>query len=147
VTGSEKRLDGLDGGWRGPDFLSQVREVCRLRTDQDRSTSGAEIIERSRGADGAEFDHLVVRYTRGPWTKELVVGVCDGPANTEAIARFRDSVCAHVITEREPELVYRGPTSASTEHAAREHHIWLETSAPVTARPAASTDAQRMSCA
>ncbi|MGH3834315.1 MAG: NACHT domain-containing protein, partial [Pseudonocardiaceae bacterium] len=122
----EKRLDGLDGGWRGHDFLSQVREVCRLRTDQDRSTSGAEIIERSRGAGGAEFDHLVVRYTRGPWTKELVVGVCDGPANDEVAARFRDAVCAHVRTEREPELVYRGePASPDVERAAREHHIWL----------------------
>jgi hypothetical protein len=126
VDQREKRLDGPDGGRRGPDFLSQVREVCRLRTDQDRSTSGAEIIERSRGADGAEFDHLVVRYTRGPWTKELVVGVCDGPANTEAVTRFRDAVCAHVTTEREPELVYRGePASPDVEHAAREHHIWL----------------------
>ncbi|MGH3900563.1 MAG: pentapeptide repeat-containing protein, partial [Pseudonocardiaceae bacterium] len=121
----EKRLDGLDGGWRGHDFLSQVRGVCRLRTDQDRSTAGAEIIERSRGAGGVEFEHLVVRYTRGPWTKELVVGVCDGPANAEAVARFRDAVCAHVPTEREPELVYRGPVSADTEHVAREHHIWL----------------------
>ncbi|MGH4007345.1 MAG: NACHT domain-containing protein [Pseudonocardiaceae bacterium] len=121
----EKRLDGLDGGWRGHDFLSQVREVCRLRTDQDRSTAGAEIIERSRGADGAEFDHLVVRYTRGPWNKELLVGVCDGPADADAVARFRDAVCAHVPTERYPELVYRGLTSTDAEHAAREHHIWL----------------------
>ncbi|MGH3814489.1 MAG: hypothetical protein ACRDUV_18885, partial [Pseudonocardiaceae bacterium] len=122
----DKRLDRLDGGWRGHDFLSQVREVCRLRTEQDRSTSGAEIIERSHGPNGAEFDHLVVRYTRGPWTKELVVGVCDGPANDEVAARFRDAVCAHVRTEREPELVYRGePASPDVESAAREHHIWL----------------------
>ena len=97
-----QRLDRIDAEWRGPDFLSQVREVCRLRTDQDRSTSGAEIIERNSGAERTEFDHLVVRYTRGPWTKELVVGVCDGPASAEAVARFRDAVCAHVPTEREP---------------------------------------------
>jgi hypothetical protein len=57
VDGRKKRLGGLDADWRGPDFLSQVREVCRLRTDQDRSTAGAEIIERSRGTGGAEFDH------------------------------------------------------------------------------------------
>ncbi|MBA3574874.1 MAG: NACHT domain-containing protein, partial [Pseudonocardiales bacterium] len=121
-----QRLDRIDAEWRGPDFLSQVREVCRLRTDQDRSTSGAEIIERNRGADRAEFDHLVVRYTRGPWTKELVVGVCDGPASAEAVARFRDAVCAHVPTEREPELVYRGgPASLDAEQVAREHRIWL----------------------
>jgi hypothetical protein len=70
VTGRDKRLDRTEAGWRGPDFLSRVREVCRLRTDQDRSTSGAEIIERSHGESGTEFDHLVVRYTCGPWTKE-----------------------------------------------------------------------------
>ena len=57
----DKRLDRTDVGWHGPDFLSQVREVYRLRTDRDRSTSGAEIIERSHGVGGAEFDHLVVR--------------------------------------------------------------------------------------
>ncbi len=126
VTGKDKRLDRIDADWRGPDFLSQVREVCRLRTDQDRSTSGAEIIERSRGDRGAEFDHLVVRYTRGPWTKELVVGVWDGPADAEAVARFRDAVCAHVPTEREPELVYRGqPASPDVDRAAQEHRIWL----------------------
>ncbi|MGH3809934.1 MAG: hypothetical protein ACRDRU_25600 [Pseudonocardiaceae bacterium] len=116
---------GWPGGWPGSDFLSQVREVCRLRTDQDRSTSGAEILERSRGAAGVEFDHLVVCYTRGPWTKELVVGVCDGPASAETVTHFRDAVCAHITTEREPELVYRGPADAGAEHAAREHGIWL----------------------
>lgn len=126
MTGRDKRLDRAEAGWRGPDFLSQVREVCRLRTDQDRSTSGAEIIERSCGESGVEFDHLVVRYTRGPWTKELVVGVCDGPANTEAVARFRDAVCEHILTEREPELVYRGgPASPEVDRAAWEHGIWL----------------------
>ncbi|MGH8571535.1 MAG: hypothetical protein ACREX8_03025, partial [Gammaproteobacteria bacterium] len=63
---------------------------------------------------------------RGPWNKELLVGVCDGPANAEAVARFRDAVCTHVRTEREPELVYRGePASPDVERAAREHHIWL----------------------
>lgn len=123
----EKRLDGLDGGWRGRDFLSQVREVCRLRTDQNSLTRGAEILERSRGVGGAEFDHLVVRYTRGPWTKELVVGVCEGPANAEAVARFRDAVCAHVATAEEPELVYRGePANPDLDRVAREHHIWLQ---------------------
>jgi hypothetical protein len=126
VDRRNQRLDRIDAEWREPDFLSQVREVCRLRTDQDRSTSGAEIIERNRGADRSEFDHLVVRYTRGPWTKELVVGVCDGPASAEAVARFRDAVCAHVPTEREPELVYRGgPASLDAEQVAREHRIWL----------------------
>ncbi len=126
MTGRDRRLDRIDGDWRGPDFLSQVREVCRLRTDQDRSTSGAEIIERSRGERGDTFNHLVVRYTRGPWTKELVVGVCDGPADARALARFRDAVCAHVPTEREPELVYRGrPASAEVDRAAREQGIWL----------------------
>ncbi|MGH4016249.1 MAG: NACHT domain-containing protein [Pseudonocardiaceae bacterium] len=123
----DQRRGGLDAEWRGPDFLSQVREVCRLRIDQDRSTSGAEIVERSRGPGGAEFDHLVVRYTRGsPWTKELVVGVWDGPINAEAVARFRDAVCAHVTTEPEPELVYRGgPASPDASRAAEEHRIWL----------------------
>ncbi len=97
-----------------------------MRTDQDRSTSGAEIIERSCGPKGAEFEHLVVRYIRGPWTKELVVGVCDGPVDAEAVARFRAAVCDQVTTEREPELVYRGGlTSPDIEHAAREHHLWL----------------------
>ncbi|MDQ3152959.1 MAG: NACHT domain-containing protein, partial [Actinomycetota bacterium] len=126
MTGRDQRLDRIGVEWRGHDFLSQVREVCRLRTDQDRSTSGAEIIERSRGASGAEFAHLVVRYTRGPWTKEHVVGVCDGPADAAAVAGFRDAVCAHVPTEREPELVCRGgPASLDAEQLAREHRIWL----------------------
>ncbi|MGH4018197.1 MAG: NACHT domain-containing protein, partial [Pseudonocardiaceae bacterium] len=68
----------------------------------------------------------MVRYTRGPWTKELVVGVCDGPVSAETVARFRDAVCAHVTTEPEPELVYRGgPTSSDADRTAEEHRIWL----------------------
>ncbi|MGH3841915.1 MAG: pentapeptide repeat-containing protein [Pseudonocardiaceae bacterium] len=122
----DKRLDRIDAERRGPDFLSQVREVCRLRTDQDRSTSGAEIIERNRGPGGAEFDHLVVRYTRGPFTREHVVGAYEGPVNAEALRRFREAVCNHVSTERNPELVYRGElTSSDAQQDAKEHHIWL----------------------
>ncbi len=122
----DKRLDRIDAERRGPDFLSQVREVCRLRTDQDRSTSGAEIIERNRGPGGAEFDHLVVRYTRGPFTREHVVGAYEGPVNAEALRRFREAVCNHVSTERNPELVYRGElTSSDAQRDAKEHHIWL----------------------
>ncbi|MDQ3886919.1 MAG: ATP-binding protein [Actinomycetota bacterium] len=122
----DERLGELDAEWRGPDFLSQIREVCRLRMDQDRSTVNAEIIERSRGPDGAEFDHLLVRYSRGPWTKEHLVGVWDGPINAEIITRFRDAVCAQIITEREPELVSRlGPTSPDADRAAGKHRIWL----------------------
>ncbi|MGH3697805.1 MAG: NACHT domain-containing protein [Pseudonocardiaceae bacterium] len=126
MTGRDRRLDRIDGDWRGFDFLSQVREVCRLWTDQDQSTRGAEIIERSHGEHGAEFDHLVVRFTRGSWTKERVVGVSNGPADAGALARFRDEVCAYVRTEREPELVYRGrPAIPEVDRAARELGIWL----------------------
>lgn len=52
MTGRDKPLDRINVERRGPDFLSRVREVCRLRTDQDRSTFGAEIIERNRGKLG-----------------------------------------------------------------------------------------------
>jgi len=94
--------------------------------DQDRSTAGAEIVERDRGADGVAFDHLVVRYTRGPWTKELVVGAVDGVPSAEDVRSFHDAVCAGITTEREPELVYRasraGPGAART---AEERRIWL----------------------
>ncbi|MGH3913505.1 MAG: NACHT domain-containing protein, partial [Pseudonocardiaceae bacterium] len=123
----DQRLDGLDAGWRGHDFLSQVREVCRLRTDQDRSKAGAEIIERIRGTDGAEFDHLVVRYTQGHWNQELVVGVCDGPVNAEAVIRFHNVVCAHLTTAGIPGLIYRGePASPDAESVALEHRIYLQ---------------------
>lgn len=118
-------FDDRDVDRRGPDFLSEVREVCRLRVDQDRSTAGAEIIEREE-RDGEGFDHLIVRYTRGPWTKELLVGALDGPLGSTGVARFQDAVCAHTSTDREPELVYRGPTAdPDAVSAAAVHRIWL----------------------
>src|SRR5262249_31074540 len=109
-----------------PDFLSQVREVCRLRMDQDRSTADAEIVERDRGADGVAFDHLVVRYTRGPWTKELVVGAVDGIPSADDVRSFHDAVCSRITTEREPERVYRARRAGSgAAGAADERRIWL----------------------
>lgn len=61
-----------------------------------------------------------VRYTRGPWTKELLVGACDGPVDAETVAHFRDAVCTQVSTEREPELVYRGgPLIGATPRAVK----------------------------
>jgi len=117
-------FDGRDVERRGPDFLSQVREICRLRVDQDRSTAGAEIVERSRGRDGEAFDHLVVRYTRGPWTRDLLVGAHDGPLGAGDVARFHDGVCVHTQTELGPELVHRGPASPEAFSAAGDA-IWL----------------------
>lgn len=117
-------FDDRDVDRRGPDFLSEVREVCRLRVDQDRSTAGAEIIEREE-RDGEGFDHLIVRYTRGPWTKELLVGALDGSLGSTGVARFHDAVCARTRTDREPELVYRGLASPDAVSTAAEHRIWL----------------------
>lgn len=52
MTGRDKPLDRINVERRGPDFLNRVREVCRLRTDQGRSTFSAEIIERNRAELG-----------------------------------------------------------------------------------------------
>jgi NACHT domain len=122
----DRRPAWTDLGRHRLDFLSQVREVCRLRMDQDRSTAGAEIVEREHGANGVAFDHLVVRYTRGPWTKELVVGALDGAPSADDVRRFHDAVCAYIGTEREPELVYGARRAGSDAmSAADDRRIWL----------------------
>ncbi len=60
---AEERFDELDKRRLRSDFLSQVREVCRLHLAKDPLTRDAEIEE----VDGVRFDHLVVSYHRGPW--------------------------------------------------------------------------------
>jgi hypothetical protein len=75
VSGSaaEERFDELDKRRLRSDFLSQVREVCRLHLAKNPLTRDAEI-EELEDVDGVRFDHLVVSYHRGPWPKRLLVG-------------------------------------------------------------------------
>ena len=56
---AEERFDELDKRRLRSDFLSQVREVCRLHLAKDPLTRDAEI-EELEEVDGVRFDHLVV---------------------------------------------------------------------------------------
>ena len=67
---AEERFDELDKRRLRSDFLSQVREVCRLHLAKDPLTRDAEI-EELEEVDGVRFDHLVVSYHRGPWLKRF----------------------------------------------------------------------------
>ena len=100
-----------------------MREVCRLRVDQDRSTLKAEITERS-AAHGVEFDHLVVPINRGLFPKEVVVGAHDGVVGPETLERFLRVVGSDRNLES-AELVHTGPVDPALVGAARQAGVWL----------------------
>jgi hypothetical protein len=108
--GQGRLFDPSDPGGSRHDFLSQVREVCRLRLEQEPDKSDAEITERELAVDdGGRLDYLLVSYARGPFLKRWVVGAHDGPMTRDVLERFASSVCVEHPSEPEPELIYRGP--------------------------------------
>jgi NACHT domain/Pentapeptide repeats (8 copies) len=116
-----------DPGGSRHDFLSQVREVCRLRLEQEPDKSDAEITERELAVDdGGRLDYLLVSYARGPFLKRWVVGAHDGPMTRDVLERFASSVCVEHRSEPEPELIYRGPPAdAMLVRAATDRQIYL----------------------
>ena len=121
---AEERFDELDKRRLRSDFLSQVREVCRLHLAKDPLTRDAEI-EELEEVDGVRFDHLVVSYHRGPWPKRLLVGAYEGSVGSEDVDRFRSAICdRHNVDE--PELVYRGSLAANeVVDQAERRGVWL----------------------
>jgi len=121
---AEERFDELDRRWPRSDFLSQVREVCRLHLAKDPLTRDAEI-EELEEVDGVRSDHLVVSYHRGPWPKRLLVGAYEGSVGSEDVNRFRSEICdRHNVDE--PELVYRGSLAANeVVDQAKRRGVWL----------------------
>jgi hypothetical protein len=77
----------------GSDFLSEVREVCRLHLAKDPDTRDAEIMERTATIGGIRLDHLVVSARRGPWEERFVVGTYEGQVTADVLERFRTVVC------------------------------------------------------
>ena len=106
--------------WRSRDLLNRVHEVCRLYW-RGRGERDVQIEER----ESEGFGYLKVSYTRGPWTRHELIGVCDGPPD-DALAGFRRLVTDSGAAEAT--LVHLGePVGKAMAAEAARHGLWLRT--------------------
>ena len=110
----------------GPDFLAQVQQVARLHLNKVPATHRADI-EPHRPDDPGCVDHLVIRYTHGPFPRQLLVGAYEGAATEDALERLLELPCCGAQRwAEEPQLVSRaGPVPAALAGTAAERGVWL----------------------
>ncbi|MGH8908457.1 MAG: pentapeptide repeat-containing protein [Egibacteraceae bacterium] len=89
------------------EFLSEVREVCRLRWAKDPANWDVEIAERTGGGGRIDIDHLVVSCRRGYQVQQHVVGVHEGRVTIEMAQHFLSGVRREYGARQRPELVCR----------------------------------------